>query len=160
MKQLLIVIGWVLCIPAIILGPIARLLPIDTKRPWVDGLLINTLRAYKKYDTTSWVRRMKSIYKEPQLTIQYLRLLRRKMEVEFDGYYLFPVGLLSAGHSVQTDHEHHRKRVEDLRRGKTVISNYGSPIVVGSLVHDGNHRLAACREAGVTFMEVAMWRKK
>lgn len=160
MKPLLVLTGWLLCIPAILLGPLVKFFMIDTDRPWVDGVVTNTIRAYAKYDTKSWIRRMISIYKNPDLTLQYLRILFNKQEVEIVGDMVFETHILENMHSVQTDHEHHRKRVAEARTSTKPHSKYGGIIVVDKTVHDGNHRLAAAKEAGQGFIQVELWRSK
>lgn len=157
MNSLLIVTGWLLCLPAIILGPVAKLLPINTNRPWIDGLLINTLRAYKKYNAQSWIRRMKSISKNPQITLQYLKILTNKENRQPHGQTELRVAELVQFHDVQTDHFHHRLRVLDYKRGKQPASDFGAIVVVGNTVHDGNHRLAAAREAGIETLIAYKW---
>lgn len=157
MSTLLIITGWLLCVPAIIFGPAAKLLPLNTDRPWIDGLLINTLRAYKKYNTQAWIRRMKSIAKHPQITLQYLKILTNKEQKQPIGQVELRVAELVQFHDVQTDHQHHRLRVLDYKYGKQPASDFGSIVVVGNTVHDGNHRLAAAREAGVKTITAYKW---
>lgn len=139
--------GWFLCIPAILLGPLAKLTKADVSRPWVDGLFYNTWRAYKKYDTKSWLRRMISIYHNPNLTIQYWNILTTKKKVVLVGETRLSVDTLRSAHDIQTDHAHHRHRVNQAKSGTIPVSNYGSIIVVGNTVHDGNHRIGALQEA-------------
>lgn len=148
MNTILIIIGWSLCIPAIVFGPIVKLFPSRVNRPWVDGLVKNTLRAYAKYDTKSWIRRMIGIYHNPYLTLQYLTILSNKQEVVCVGVRTHKVKELYQMHDVQTNHGHHQKRINDAKEGVELTSDYGWPIVVGHLMHDGNHRLAAYKEAG------------
>lgn len=153
----LILLGWVLCIPAILLGPLAKLMPPDMNRPWVDGLMINMWRAYARYNTVSWIRRMIGIYKNPSLTIQYLRILLNKQEVKHIGSRVVKVADLMAFHDVETTHDHHRARVQRAIEGKGLESQFGKMIVVDNLVHDGNHRRAAFIEAKTDSTTVEFW---
>lgn len=152
-----ILIGWLLCVPAILLGPLAKLTPVNTNRPWVDGLLVNIWRAYKKYDAKSWVRRMIGIYHNPNITKQYLRILSNRQNVQFIGERELNVELINNFHDVQTDHDHHRYRVLALRAGGKLTSDYGPMVVVGNIVHDGNHRLAALKEVRKPKVKVDYW---
>lgn len=155
----LTLLGWGLCAPAILLGPFAKLTSVSVDRPWVDGLFINTWRAYKKYDTKSWIRRMISIYRNPELTLEYLNLLVTKKSVTFVGQETVCVQDLKPCHSVMTAHDHHRQRVADIRSGKIPHSAYGPMLCVDNEVHDGHHRLAAYIEAGnVQFVNVNKWK--
>lgn len=146
-KWILRLVGWLLCVPAILLGPVARLTRSDVSRPWVDGLLHNTWRAYKKYDAGSWLRRMAGIYHNPDLTLQYWAILTTRKNVRLAGEEEARVGTLRPAHDIQTTHAHHRLRVARARRGEVPTSDYGRIIVVGDVVHDGNHRVGALREA-------------
>lgn len=158
---ILAIIGVFLCIPAILLGPVAKLLPINSDRPWVDGLLINTLRAYKKYNTISWIRRIISICQKPSLTLEYLSLLVNKQSIYNSPVKsVVDVNYLYASHWVETSHKHHRDRVESYKLGKNVTSQFGPIILVGNQVHDGNHRLAAMKEAGVKHVEALIYANK
>lgn len=160
MKILLVLIGWLLCVPAILLGPIVKLFPITIDRPWVDGLLLNTLRAYKKYNTRSWIRRMIGIVHNPRITLQYLSILCNKEQVEAIGSKQVYVNVLCRLHDVQTTHKHHKDRVEQARKGNVPDSIFGKIIVVGNKVHDGNHRIEALKEAGyIGPICVEYWRK-
>lgn len=157
-NNILRIIGWVLCIPAILLGPIARATYYNTNRPWVDGLVINIWRAYAKYDTKSWIRRMISIYKNPSLTVQYLKILKNKQIVYYCGATTIKSNILNNMHDTQTDHAHHRQRVDLLRAGKKIKSQYGPMIVVDNIVHDGNHRLSVYKEVGDRNIVVELWK--
>lgn len=154
---LLILLGWTMCAPAILLGPLARR-TIDAstlQRPWVDGVFKNLWRAYAKYDTTSWYTRMQGIYHNPKLTLQYIKVLWNKQNVSNVVSQSFAkVEDLVASHDVTTHHEHHRNRVLLARSHGYLDSKFGPIIVVGNRVHDGNHRLAAYKEAGVKYIQV------
>jgi hypothetical protein len=127
-------------------------------RPWVDGLFVNTWRAYKKYNTKSWIRRMIGIYHNPNLTAQYWSILTTKKNV-------LPVGLLAAMphelkrlHDIQTTHNHHKSRVEECKKGRVPSSQFGPIVVVGNEVHDGNHRIGALQEANFYgYVSVIQW---
>lgn len=151
-------LGWFLCLPAILLGPVAKLTLCDVSRPWVDGLWVNTWRAYKKYNAGSWLRRMISIYKNPDLTTQYLKILLTKKQVKLIGEVLADPVALRPLHDIQTDHGHHRERVKEGRLGKVPSSQFGPIILVGEDVHDGNHRVGALQEAGFSgSVPVLLW---
>jgi hypothetical protein len=153
-------IGWSLCLPAIALGPIAKFTTCDTTRPWVDGLFINTWRAYKKYNTKSWIRRMIGIYHNPKLTKQYWAILTTKKNVQPAGIVLTSVYDLNRLHDIQTTHEHHRSRVQEAKKGKVPSSQFGQIVVVGQDVHDGNHRIGALQEANFSEpVPVLQWRQ-
>jgi hypothetical protein len=154
----LMVLGVALIVPAILFSPIVKLLPIDVKRPWVDGLLINTLRAYKKYNTRSWLRRLAGIFIKPETTLEYLNILLNKQEVRYVGESLVKVDDLQPSHFVQTDHQHHRDRVWSIKDGGQVISEFGDMLAVDNVIHDGNHRLAAYKEAGVEEILLQQWK--
>lgn len=151
-------IGWGLCVPAIFLGPFAKLTSCDTTRPWVDGLFINTWRAYKKYNTKSWIRRMIGIYHNPKLTIQYLSILVAKKKVQKMGIVDITPHKLNRLHDIQTTHKHHRLRIQESQKGKVPSSQFGPIIVVGNHVHDGNHRVGALQEANFSgCIQVVQW---
>lgn len=157
-NNILRIIGWLLCIPAILLGPVARKTYDNINKPWVDGLLVNMWRAYAKYDTKSWIRRMIGIYKNPNLTIQYLNILRNKQIVYYCGATVVNTSKLQNMHDTQTDHAHHRERVKCVIEGGKPKSKYGPMIVTDNIVHDGNHRLAAYHEAGNKNIVVELWK--
>ena len=164
MKNLFrIFVGFLVCATGMIIGPIARLLPIDINRPWVDGLFMNTTRAFKKYDAARWIRRFKGILKNPNITTQGLNLLKTKKKVIFMGTGVVPARILKRSHDVSTDHAHHRMRIEQIRSGLDVSSDYGDIIVVQTsdgelMVHDGNHRTAAYHEvAPNTLVKILYW---
>jgi hypothetical protein len=154
------VVGVLLILPAILLGPLAKLLPINTSRPYVDGVVINCLRAYKKYNTRSWIRRLVFICQNPSVVEQYLKILSTKKAVTACKLRQVKVADLRQLHDVQTTHTHHRKRVADLKAGQGIDSEFGNMIVVDDWVFDGNHRLAAMREANVKYCTVEYYTTK
>lgn len=150
--------GWGLCVPAIAFGPIAKLTSCDTMRPWVDGLIVNTWRAYKKYNTKSWLRRMVGIYHNPNLTVQYWSILNTKKTVQSIGLVVATPNQLNRLHDIQTTHEHHRLRVQECKNGEVPSSQFGPIVVVGNEVHDGNHRIGALQEANFCgYVPVMQW---
>lgn len=157
LSPILILLGILLTIPAIVLGPLVKLLPIDVNRPWTDGVFLNTLRAYKKYDTLNWLRRLILVFKKPQVMIDYLTLLTNRQHVTCVSVRTRRIETLIAGHLVQTDHDHHRARVAAYVMNEKVESKYGQMVAVDSVVHDGNHRLAAMQEAGIETCEVIQY---
>lgn len=160
MSTLTALFGWFMLILAILLGPLAKMLPINPNRPWVDGFLINTLRAYKKYDTQEWLRRMAVMRKHPEIVHQHLKILRNKQEVKSLGpAYALP-DKLKLCHYVNTSHSYHRDRVRRLRNNLPITSAYGPIIVVNNVVHDGNHRVKAYLEAKHRAIPVQLWETK
>lgn len=134
----------------------------DVNRPWVDGQIVNTFRAIKKYTIKSWLRRLVYIWKNPRVVSQYLKLLTSKESVAgFSHYVTLDPSHLTLGHEVQTTHKHHRERVEKYKKGQKVSSiTSGDDIIVCDwVVHDGNHRVSAAIEARVTELQVKWYYK-
>jgi hypothetical protein len=168
----LIIFGIFLCLMPILLYPVIlvarQFIPSKKTSPWNEGLILNTLHAWLRYDITSWLRRIISICKNPNLTLQYLRILLNKYEILPQIFTVeMPIELLVPQHSIETSHEHHRKRVEAYKNGNfdcESLHSY-SPIIVVSieglyLIQDGHHRIAAMKEAGLTTVTVLMYKGK
>lgn len=151
---LLIILGITLCIIPITLSPVLYFLKNESNRPWNDGLIKNTLRAYLRYNAVSWIRRMISICKNPKLTVQYINILLTKKKYDYSATVFVSVKDLIPQHDVQTDHWHHRSRVFFYQMGMANQVTSFSPIIVskrnGKLyIEDGHHRIAAMKEAGI-----------
>lgn len=159
MKKIsLMIFGFLICIVGILLGPVARLTSMSIERPWVDGFLVNTWRSFKKYTFVSWVRWIVSIYRKPELIVQYLGILFTKKKVVFVGKKKLETQSLLPQHMVFTDHKHHRDRVSDIKKGNLPSSNFGAILIVDNAIHDGHHRIEAFREAGIEEVEVSIWK--
>ena len=142
------IVGILLIVPAIILSYFVPEPKVE--QPWVRGLFKNIWHAYGKYDSRSWVRRLVFAMKNPEIVGQYWGILANKQEVEYVGYIHMGVKALTPMHDVQTDHQHHRRRVAMYRQGHQPASKYGDVVVVDGFIHDGHHRIAALKEAGVS----------
>jgi hypothetical protein len=158
MKYFSIALGTFLCLLAIIFQPIAKLTSVDTSRPWVDGLVINVWRAYAKYNTISWITRIIGIFKNPDMTRQYLKILSNKEKISQCETNIVEVEKLIQCHDVQTNHSHHRERVCKLLSGEQIESQFGPIVIVNNIIHDGNHRVAALREANIKTIQVQQWK--
>lgn len=154
----LILFGWFMCVTTIILGWLLPRLAESYDTPWSDGLILNVLKAAKKYSTKSWLMRMKGIWRNPRLTLQYLEILGNQQLLRRGPYFLYRrVRDLTPSHDVDTTTDFHRKRVDLAKKGIEVGSEFGDVIVVGDQIHDGHHRVAAHKEAGLEYIKVKQY---
>lgn len=152
-----IVIGLVLLMPALLISFFIG--GQENNQPWCDGLIKNTLRAYKRYTARSWLRRIAYLFKNPRVVDQYLKILINKQEIEYVGEVAVYLDYLIPSHDTQTTHKHHRARVEQYKQNKQVNS-FSPIIVVDNFIHDGHHRVEAMREAGIAIAMVSKYVSK
>lgn len=155
-----VLLGVILILPAILFGNIIKVLPMDVSEnsPWTDGLFKNLMKAYKRYNTKSWVRRLILVFHYPDLSIQYLKILLTNEKISSGVFKVVDINSLIPQHDVQTNHLHHRKRVLNAKNGM-ILESFSPIIVVDNIIHDGHHRVMAYKEAGVKQVEVLFFNK-
>lgn len=145
-------LGVALILPAIVIGWVFKWIPnkyFDNMPPtWTNGLVLNTIIAYRRYSMASWVRRLVLVFIYPSISFQYIKILQTKQSVQGGESRLVRINDLIPQHETQTSHPHHRHRVEQARLGK-VLDSFSPIIVVDNTIHDGHHRIAAYKEAGL-----------
>lgn len=154
-----ILLGWGMCLTTAFIGWFYRethLVKLDT--PWASGLILNVLKAASKYNTKSWLMRCKGIWHNPSLTLQYIKILSNKSPELIGPIKAWrSVDSLAPSHDVDTASAYHRKRVADLKAGIEPHSQFGNIVVVNHVIHDGHHRVAAYKEAGMRYIEVQQY---
>ena len=161
-KILLIIFGTLMCALVIFLKPIVYFIPIlaDNTKPWTFGMFLNLLYSAKRYSLHSLFRRIISITKNPNLTLQYLRiLLVKNTNISQPTLCQVNINNLVFQHDVQTDHAHHLQRIEEAKQNK-VLTSFSPIIVVDDKIHDGHHRVDAYKKAGIKQIQCLVYNTK
>jgi len=154
---LLIVFGYAQMLVAALIAVYFEVFPSserDDSSPWVRGLFGNILLAAKRYGPKRLLFRLKFIRKNPELALQYFKILSTKADVIYAGDVWIRVKDLVPQHDVFTDSDHHRERVKAAKEGRRLTSDGGPIITVDYKIHDGHHRVAALEEASMEWVLV------
>ena len=152
------VLGVLLCLIPILLEPVLFFVRQRDNKPWNKGLIGNIIQAYRRYNTYSWLIRIVAILHNPNVTLQYLRILSTKEKAA-----LVPIARevliesLIPQHDIYTKTKFHQDRIKAYKENKQVSSDFGPIVVLNSKVQDGHHRLSAMKEAGVKTAWVYDW---
>lgn len=144
------IVGVTLCLPPILLEPILFFVRKRGSEPWNKGFVGNIIQAYRRYNAYSWLCRIVAILHRPHITMQYLKILATKEVASPMAYYRkVYIDDLIPQHDIYENTKYHQDRVQSYKENKQVSSTFGPIVVLNSKVHDGHHRLAAMKAAGV-----------
>jgi len=119
---------------------------------WTDGFIKNTIKALKRYKLKGALIRLKNSVNNPAVFFDHIKSLSNKQKVEYKGLKKIKVKDLITKQTI-TNNYFHQSRLQEAKKSGRVPDSCSPIIIVDNIVHDGNHRINICKQAGIEEVE-------